>query len=162
MENNITYCTLLADINLLIRYLLLYIIVTNYLSVCHSWDVSLQPYLKYLSVALCINYLSLWNMQKVQMKGFKLRSCLSTLFQSRLTKTKNTHRFSCLSSSNSLNSEHLKLVLCLTYQDKYWLTLYCISHRGLIQLPRSVVSLTTVISHQWDCMYSTIISLRGN
>ena len=166
MEINITdiliVCTLMAGINLLIWYLLLNISKTNYLSVRYtnpgSWDVSLQPYLKYLSVALCINYLSLWNTQKVQMKGFKLRSCLSTLFQSRLTKTKNPHRFSF--SHRLLSKWASKTGIVFHLSVNHTDSLYTVYHTEAWYhlIAHSVVS----FKHQWDFLYSTIISLCGS
>lgn len=64
---------------------------TNYLTTRPTnparWDVSLQPYLKYLSVALYINYLLLWNTQKVQEEGLKWKCWL--VLVSNILKKKN-------------------------------------------------------------------------
>lgn len=65
--------------------------ITNYLTTRPTkparWDVSLQPYLKYLSVALYINYLPLWNTQKVQEEGLKWKCWL--VLVSNILKKKN-------------------------------------------------------------------------
>lgn len=65
--------------------------ITNYLTTRSTnlarWDVSLQPYLKYLSVALYINYLPLWNTQKVQEERLKWK-CWLVLVSNVLKKKK--------------------------------------------------------------------------
>ena len=126
---------------------ILKISIVNYLVMEYTnpgrWDVSLQPYLKYLSVALCINYLPLWNTQKVQMKGLELRSCLSTLFQSRLTKIKlrkkNPYMFFFLSSLVSECGIQCVSLISGSICNK--------TNTRLKWIPDSAVSL-----YQWDCV----------